>query len=196
MFGHPLDGVVRVVSLEYSDPAQLLFCLDEGTVCDCQLSSPPLQRGCTSSPLHGLPSGKVTIPPELVVIGKSLVHESIPLLFGHSLPRFLVRVANANVFHGLSQVCCTGSPGSRASGRPVGKSWGDDCKRHFTVRRGDRHRCGAHVARGLTLRGLRRTRMSLADNGQGQWEVERRTACHGDGAGTLSGHAAAPGTPR
>jgi hypothetical protein len=63
MFGHPLDGVVRVVSLEYPDPAQLLFCLGEGTVCDFQLSSPLLQRGCTSSPLNGLPSGKVTIPP-------------------------------------------------------------------------------------------------------------------------------------
>jgi hypothetical protein len=53
---------------------------------------------------------------------------------------------------------------------------GDDFKRDFTAQRGKWHRCGAHLTYGLTLAGLRRTRISLGGDGSGQWEVEQRPA--------------------
>jgi hypothetical protein len=70
-----------------------------------------------------------------------------------------------------------GFAGAAASRRPVsGKLGEEDFKRHFTVRRGEIHRCGAHLTYGLTLRGLCRTRISLGEGGPGQWEVEQRPA--------------------
>src|SRR5262249_1264565 len=61
----------------------------------------PSQRLCSSSALKRLPAlNPVSIPPELVVITKTLLDQGILFEFGHRVPVSLVRVPQAAEFHG------------------------------------------------------------------------------------------------
>jgi hypothetical protein len=60
-----------------------------------------------------------------------------------------------------------GVPRAKASGRPVEEAGGSDFNGISQVQKGELRRRGAHLAYGLTLRGLRQTQISLGDNGGG-----------------------------
>src|SRR5215510_522899 len=49
--------------------------------------------------LERLPTRKVPVLPEDVVVGKALIHESVHLAFRHRFPLLGVHVAKADVFH-------------------------------------------------------------------------------------------------
>jgi hypothetical protein len=66
-----------------------------------------------------------------------------------------------------------GVPYARTSGRPVGGTISNGISQ---VQRGQILCHCAHVAYGSRWRGPTQTRISLGDNGQGRWEVERRPA--------------------
>jgi hypothetical protein len=62
----------------------------------------PSQGRRVPNALERFPTYEVTVLPQRVIVGETLIHHGVSLAFGHRFPLLFVIVAKANVFHNFT----------------------------------------------------------------------------------------------